>query len=91
GDYGPGRPVRRGRIVDPDACGRMLARICDRTLGEHREDAVIVLSHPVLAGPGHRAAARDLRRALGPSDVIVLDSARAAAACAGPGDGGPLL
>ncbi|MFF7337616.1 rod shape-determining protein MreC [Streptomyces sp. NPDC008163] len=91
GEYGPGRPVRRGRIVDPDACGRMLARIADRTLGERREDAVIVLSHPVLAGPGHRAAARDLLHALGPCDVIVLDSARAAAACAGPGDGGPLL
>ncbi|MFC8537757.1 rod shape-determining protein [Streptomyces sp. NPDC057249] len=91
GEYGPGRPVRRGRIVDPDSCGRMLARIADRALGERREDAVIVLSHPVLAGPGHRAAARDLLRALGPSDVIVLDSARAAAACAGPGDGGPLL
>ncbi|MET7341131.1 rod shape-determining protein [Streptomyces sp. NPDC005547] len=91
GEYGRGRPVRRGRIVDPDSCGRMLARIADRALGDHREDAVIVLSHPVLVGPGHRDAARDLLRALGARDVIALDSARAAAVCAGPGDGGPLL
>ncbi|WP_330454687.1 MULTISPECIES: rod shape-determining protein MreC [unclassified Streptomyces] len=91
GEYGHGRPVRRGRIVDPDSCGRMLARIADRALGDRREDAVIVLSHPVLAGPGHRDAARDMLRTLNASDVIVLDSARAAAACAGPGDGGPLL
>ncbi|MEU2246603.1 rod shape-determining protein [Streptomyces sp. NPDC019224] len=91
GEYGHGRPVRRGRIVDPESCGRMLARIADRALGERREDMVVVLSHPVLAGPGHRTAAREMLRALGASDVIVLDSARAAAACAGPEGGGPLL
>ncbi|MEW2179301.1 rod shape-determining protein [Streptomyces sp. NPDC005406] len=92
GEYGHGgRPVRRGRIVDADSCGRMLGRIADRALGADRSDTVIVLSHPVLAGSGHRAAARDLLTALGPSSVIVLDSARAAAACAGPQDGGPLL
>ncbi|MCG7528268.1 rod shape-determining protein [Streptomyces sp. OfavH-34-F] len=91
GEHGRGRPVRRGRIVDPDSCGRLLARIADRALGDDRDDALIVVSHPVLAGPAHRAATRDMLRALGPCDVIVLDSARAAAACAGPGDGGPLL
>ncbi|MET7647149.1 rod shape-determining protein [Streptomyces sp. NPDC005426] len=92
GAYGHGgRPVRRGRIVDTESCGRMLGRIADTALGGDRSDTVIVLSHPVLAGPGHRAAARDLLTALGPSSVIVLDSARAAAACAGPQDGGPLL
>lgn len=92
GDYGHGgRPVRRGRIVDTASCGRMLGRIADTVLGADRSDTVIVLSHPVLAGSGHRAAARDLLTALGPSSVIVLDSARAAAACAGPQDGGPLL
>lgn len=85
------RPVRRGRIVDPASCGRMLGRIADSALGADRSDTLIVLSHPVLAGPGHRAAARDLITALGPSSVIVLDSARAAAACAGPHDDGPLL
>ncbi|MFD8690342.1 rod shape-determining protein [Streptomyces sp. NPDC059651] len=92
GAYGRGvRPVRRGRIVDTESCGMMLGRIADTALGADRSDAVIVLSHPVLAGPGHRAAARDILTALGPSRAIVLDSARAAAACAGPQDGGPLL
>ncbi|MER7723015.1 rod shape-determining protein [Streptomyces sp. NPDC096323] len=92
GDYGHGgRPVRRGRIVDAESCGRMLGRIADRALGADRSDTVIVLSHPVLAGSGHRAAARDILTTLGPSRVIVLDSARAAAAAAGPQGGGPLL
>lgn len=91
GEYGRGGPVRRGRIVDTESCGRMLGRIADTALGADRDDTVIVLSHPVLAGPEHRAAAREILGALGPSSVIVLDSARAAAACAGPQDGGPLL
>ncbi|MFJ5724202.1 rod shape-determining protein MreC [Streptomyces sp. NPDC093149] len=88
---GHGRPVRRGRIVDPVSCGRMLGRIAERALGADRTDSVIVLSHPVLAGSEHRAVARELIAALGPIGVIALDSARAAAACAGPPDGGPLL
>ncbi|MFF2012100.1 rod shape-determining protein [Streptomyces sp. NPDC058195] len=88
---GHGRPVRRGRIVDPESCGRMLGRIADTALGTDRTGTVIVLSHPVLAGPRHRAAAHDLLAALGPTTVIALDSARAAAASAGPRDGGPLL
>lgn len=95
GDFGAepghGRPVRRGRIVDPVSCGRMLGRIADTALGADRTDTVIVLSHPVLAGSEHRAEAKELIAALGPVRVIALDSARAAAACAGPQDGGPLL
>ncbi|MFF1646641.1 rod shape-determining protein [Streptomyces sp. NPDC058240] len=95
GDFGTGRahggPVRRGRIVDPESCGRMLGRIADTALGADRTGTVIVLSHPVLAGARHRAAARELIAALGPTTVIALDSARAAAAYAGPRDGGPLL
>ncbi|MFE7465228.1 rod shape-determining protein [Streptomyces sp. NPDC057499] len=88
---GHGRPVRRGRIVDAETCGRMLGRIAETALGADRTGTVIVLSHPVLAGPRHRAAAHDLLAALGPTTVIALDSARAAAASAGPRDGGPLL
>ncbi|MFI9628557.1 rod shape-determining protein [Streptomyces sp. NPDC052042] len=88
---GHGRPVRRGRIVDPASCGRMLARLADTALGPERSDTVILLSHPVLAGAEHRAAARQAVASLGPTRVIVLDSARAAAACAGPRGGGPLL
>lgn len=85
------RPVRRGRITDPASCGRMVGRIAEAALGADLGDAVIVLSHPVLATPGHRAAARELIAALGAGGVIVLASARAAAAHAGPRDGGPLL
>lgn len=92
---GPGgdaeRPVRRGRIVDPESCGRLLGRIADAALGPDRTDSVIVLSHPVLAGAVHRNAARELLAGLGPTRVLVLSSARAAAAYAGPRDAGPLL
>lgn len=85
------RPVRRGRIVDPESCGRLLGRIADAALGPDRTDSVIVLSHPVLAGAVHRDAARELLAGLGPTRVLVLSSARAAAAHAGPPDAGPLL
>ncbi|MET7366347.1 rod shape-determining protein [Streptomyces sp. NPDC005566] len=88
---GPGRPVRRGRIVDAESCGRILGHLADAALGADRSGTVIVLSHPVLAGAEQRSLARDLLTALGPSGVLVLSSARAAAACAGPRSGGPLL
>ncbi|MFC5075491.1 rod shape-determining protein MreC [Kitasatospora cinereorecta] len=86
-----GRPVRRGRIVDAESCGRMLGHLADTVLGPERHGSVIVLSHPVLAGPEHRNLAGELLAALGPSGAMVLSSARAAAAYAGPRDGGPLL
>jgi rod shape-determining protein MreB and related proteins len=85
------RPVRRGRIVDADSCGRLLEHVADTALGAHRQDSVIALSHPVLAGPAHRTLARELLTALGPSVVVILNSASAAAACAGPLGGGPVL
>lgn len=85
------RPVRRGRIVDPESCGRLLGRIADAALGPDRSDTVMVLSLPVLAGAEHRRAAKELLTALGPAGVVVLDSARAAAAYADPRGGGPLL
>ncbi|WP_371628049.1 rod shape-determining protein [Streptomyces sp. NBC_01116] len=88
---GEERPVRRGRIVDPESCGRLLGRIADAALGPDRSDSVIVLSHPVLAGAEHRTAARALLAGLGTTRVLVLSSARAAAAYAGPRDAGPLL
>ncbi|PCG84477.1 rod shape-determining protein MreC [Streptomyces sp. WZ.A104] len=92
GGYGDvERPVRRGRIVDPESCGRMLGRIADAALGPDRSDSVIVLSHPVLAGAEHRNAARALLARLGTRHVVVLSSARAAAAFAGPREVGPLL
>lgn len=88
---GDERPVRRGRIVDPESCGRVLGRIADAALGPDRSDSVIVLSHPVLAGAEHRSAARALLAGLGTTRVVVLSSARAAAAYAGPRETGPLL
>lgn len=88
---GDERSVRRGRIVDPESCGRLLGRIADAALGPDRSDSVIVLSHPVLAGAEHRTAARALLAGLGTSRVLVLSSARAAAAYAGPRETGPLL
>ncbi len=88
---GAERPVRRGRIVDPESCGRLLGRIADAALGPDRSDSVIVLSHPVLAGAEHRTAARALLAGLGTTRVVVLSSARAAAAYAGPKEAGPLL
>ncbi|MFE4454253.1 rod shape-determining protein [Streptomyces sp. NPDC056796] len=86
-----GRPVRRGRIVDPESCAGLLGRLADSALGTHRQDSAVVLSHPVLAGEEHRALARELLAALGTSRAVVLNSAGAAAACAGQLGGGPLL
>lgn len=88
---GPGGPVRRGRIVDAETCGRLLLHLADDALGADRSDTVIVISHPVLAGAEHRSLARDLLTALGPSGAMLLSSARAAAADAGPRSDGPLL
>ncbi|MFJ8885120.1 rod shape-determining protein [Streptomyces sp. NPDC102402] len=91
GEAGTSRPVRRGRIVDAESCAGALNRLADLALGPHRQDSVIVLSRPVLAGQEHRASAREVLAALGPSDGVVIDSASAAAACAGGPDGGPVL
>ncbi|MGW4227903.1 rod shape-determining protein [Streptomyces sp. NPDC004980] len=90
-DDASGRPVRRGRIVDAESCGRLLGRLADTVLGADRHGSVIVLSHPVLAGAEHRTLAGELLAALGPSRAVVLSSARAAAEYAGPQGGGPLL
>lgn len=90
-EEGAVRPVRRGRIVDVESCAGLLNRVVDRALGDHLQDGVIVLSHPVLAGREHRSSATGLLAALGPSGVLVLNSARAAAACAGEPDNGPVL
>ncbi|MEU8706403.1 rod shape-determining protein [Streptomyces sp. NPDC048565] len=86
-----GRPVRRGRIVDAASCAGLLGRLADTALGDHRQDSMIVLSHPVLAGREHRALAGELLAALGASGAVVVNSASAVAACAGPLGGGPVL
>ncbi|MFD6277002.1 rod shape-determining protein [Streptomyces sp. NPDC060209] len=88
---GTGRPVRRGRIVDAESCAGLLRRLADTALGADREGSAIVLSHPVLAGQEHRTLASELLAALGASRVVVLNSASAAAACAGRLGSGPVL
>ncbi|MEV8225433.1 rod shape-determining protein [Streptomyces sp. NPDC079167] len=86
-----GRPVRRGRIVDAASCAGLLGRLADTALGDHRQDSVIVLSHPVLAGREHRALAGELLAALGAFGAVVVNSASAVAASVGLLGSGPVL
>ncbi|GAA2486321.1 rod shape-determining protein [Streptomyces thermolineatus] len=74
-----GRPVRRGRVVDVPGCARMLHRLVGDRAARRRHRPVIVLSCPVLSEQDYRAAAVRALSALGPSTVLVIDSARAAA------------
>ncbi|MFJ6854620.1 rod shape-determining protein [Streptomyces sp. NPDC091271] len=85
------RPVRRGRIVDEASCAGLLGRVADTALGDYRQDSVIVLSRPVLAGREHRTLAGELLAALGASRAVVLNSAGAVAASAGLLGSGPVL
>lgn len=87
----PSGPVRRGRVTDAAPHQRLLREVADSVFGDDRSDAVVMLCHPVLAGPEQRAAARRMMAELGPARVVSVDSARAAAAYAGPTGGGPLL
>ncbi|WP_435880554.1 rod shape-determining protein [Streptomyces zaomyceticus] len=87
----PSGPVRRGRVTDAASQLRLLRRLTDAALGDGGHDTVVMLTHPVLAGPEERKAARQMVDALGPARVIAVDSARAAAAYAAPPGGGPLL
>ncbi|MFI2779716.1 rod shape-determining protein MreC [Streptomyces sp. ALB3] len=88
---GARRPVRRGRIVDAESCAGLLSYLAETALGADRRDSVVALSHPVLAGREHHAQARELLAALDVSGAVILSSARAAAACAGRLDDGPVL
>ncbi|WP_347232302.1 rod shape-determining protein MreC [Streptomyces sp. Root66D1] len=87
----PSGPVRRGRVTEPDSRLQLLRRLTASAPGGDGHDTVVMLTHPVLAAPEERAAARRLVDALGPARVIAVDSARAAAAYAAPAGGGPLL
>ncbi|ROQ26470.1 rod shape-determining protein MreB [Streptomyces sp. PanSC19] len=87
----PSGPVRRGRVMDPDSQLRLLRRLAASAPGGDGHDTVVMLTHPVLAGPEERAAARRMVDGLGPVRVIAVDSARAAAAYAAPSGEGPLL
>ncbi|MDV9189406.1 rod shape-determining protein MreC [Streptomyces sp. SR27] len=87
----PSGPVRRGRVTGSDSQLQLLRRLTASAPGGDGHDTVVMLTHPVLAAPEERAAARRLVDALGPARVIAVDSARAAAAYAAPAGGGPLL
>ncbi|MER8234293.1 rod shape-determining protein MreC [Streptomyces sp. NPDC094049] len=69
----------------------LLRRLAATAPGDEGHDTVVMLTHPVLAAPEERAAARRLVDALGPTHIIAVDSARAAAAYAAPAGGSPLL
>ncbi|MEX0170019.1 rod shape-determining protein MreC [Streptomyces sp. LMG1-1-1.1] len=87
----PSGPVRRGRVTDSASQLRLLRRLTASTPGDSAHDTVVMLTHPVLAGPQEREATRRLADDLGAVRVIAVDSARAAAAYAAPPGGGPLL
>ncbi|MER7539325.1 rod shape-determining protein MreC [Streptomyces sp. NPDC097704] len=87
----PSGPVRRGRVTDADSQLRLLRSLTASAPGDGGHDTVVMLTHPVLAAPEERAAARRMVGGLGPVRVIAVDSARAAAAYAAPSGGGPLL
>ncbi|MFI8823604.1 rod shape-determining protein [Streptomyces sp. NPDC053431] len=87
----PSGPVRRGRVTDDTPHQHLLRKVAAAAFGDSARDTVVMLCHPVLADLEHREAARRMVRALGPTRVVSVDSARAAAAYAGPPGGGPLL
>ncbi|MFJ2788035.1 MULTISPECIES: rod shape-determining protein MreC [unclassified Streptomyces] len=87
----PSGPVRGGHTTGPGSRLSLLRRLTATAPGDEGHDTVVMLTHPVLAAPEERAAARRLVDALGPARVIAVDSARAAAAYAAPAGGGPLL
>lgn len=87
---GPGRPVRRGAIVDEAACAGLLRRLlAHRLRGPARP--LVVLTTPVLDSVAYRAAARSAVRVLGPRAVLTVPGARAIAVAAGAALSRPLL
>ncbi|MFJ5710729.1 rod shape-determining protein MreC [Streptomyces sp. NPDC093105] len=87
----PSATVRRGRVADTSSQLQLLKRLAASAPGGESHDTVVMLTHPVLAAPAEREAVRRVVAGLGPVRVIAVDSARAAAAYAGPPGGGPLL
>ncbi|MQY11795.1 hypothetical protein SRB5_19140 [Streptomyces sp. RB5] len=87
---GAARPVRRGAIVDPAGCARLLRRLLgDRLTGAARPLAIVTA--PVLDGIAYRAAARTALAALRPHSVLTVPRARGIAVAAEAEPAGPLL
>ncbi|MEU6933294.1 rod shape-determining protein [Streptomyces sp. NPDC046374] len=87
----PSGPVRRGRVTDATPHQRLLREVADSAFGGAMDETVVMLCHPVLAGPAEREETRRMVAGLGAARVVSVNSARAAAAYAGPSGGGPLL
>ncbi|MGW0119949.1 rod shape-determining protein [Streptomyces sp. NPDC003327] len=81
----------RGRSADTPTQTALLRRLAAAAPGDEGQETVVMLTHPVLATPAEREAARRMVAGLNPVRVIAVDSARAAAAYAAPPGGGPLL
>ncbi|GHA90708.1 rod shape-determining protein [Streptomyces termitum] len=87
----PSAAFGRGRDADHSSRLSLLKRVTAAVPGAGEHDTVVMLTHPVLADPAEREAARRVVAGLGPVRVIAVDSARATAAYAAPDGVGPLL
>ncbi|MER6616674.1 rod shape-determining protein [Streptomyces xantholiticus] len=83
-------PVRRGTIVDPEGTARMLDRLLRRRVPGFSRP-LIVITTPVLGGPGFRSAALTALEVLHPRTVLTVPSAKAIALGAGADLTRPLL
>ncbi|MFF3290438.1 rod shape-determining protein [Streptomyces sp. NPDC003023] len=83
-------PVRRGSIVDPEGTARMLDRLLRRRVPSFSRP-LIVITTPVLGGPGFRSAALTALEVLHPRTVLTVPSAKAIALGAGADLTRPLL
>lgn len=84
------RPIRRGAIVDVPGTARML----DRLLGHHLPRLtrpLVMVTTPVLDGPGYRERARTAVEVLRPRAVLTVPTARAIALAADADLSLPLL
>ncbi|MEU9336016.1 hypothetical protein AB0D49_23030 [Streptomyces sp. NPDC048290] len=87
---GAEHPVRRGDIVDVPGA----ARLIDRLVGGGSSRAtrpLVVVTTPVMSGPGHRERVRAAVRVLRPRAVLTVPGARAVAVAAGADLTRPLL
>ncbi|MFD7442851.1 rod shape-determining protein [Streptomyces sp. NPDC059909] len=75
---GASYPIQRGTIVDAHGTARMLDRLLSRRIPRCGRP-LIVLTTPVLSGPGYRASALTALEALRPRTVLTVPTARAIA------------
>ncbi|MGW3564642.1 hypothetical protein ACWDSL_12240 [Streptomyces sp. NPDC000941] len=83
-------PIRRGAIVDVPGTARMLDRLLGHRL-PRRTRPLVVVTTPVLDGPGYRERARTAVEVLRPRAVLTVPTARAIALAADADLSLPLL